>query len=73
VQEIFIALFIAFNAMYGRRQYESDKTQTNDDLESFISKLERMHDADLSAGRATLTKPYPRLGSSLHPQQSDLV
>jgi hypothetical protein len=54
-QEAFIFLFIAFNAMYGRRQYEGDKTKTNDDLGIFIAKLETMHDADLDSGRATLT------------------
>ena len=53
--EIYIALFIAFNAMYGRRQYEGTKTQTNEDLESFILKLQQLHDADLDSGRATLT------------------
>ncbi len=53
-QEAFIALFIALNAMYGRRQYEG-KTETKEDLEAFVSKLETMHDADLRSGRATLT------------------
>jgi hypothetical protein len=54
-QEIFIALFIALNAIYGRRQYEGDRSQTAGDLESFCEKLDIMHEADLDQGRATLT------------------
>ena len=54
-QEIFIFLFIAFNSMYGKRQYEADKTQAAQDLESFIRKVEAMHEADLDRGRATLS------------------
>ena len=55
LQEVFIALFIALNAMYGRRQYEGDRSQTVQDLESFCDKLHVMHEADLDQGRATLT------------------
>lgn len=55
VQEIFVALYIAFNAMHGRRQYEGDRSQAAQDLEAFTDKLAVMHDADLEHGRATLT------------------
>jgi hypothetical protein len=63
-QEVFVALFIAFNAMYGRRQYE-DKTKTMEDLEAFIGKLGDMHEADLATGRATLTNTLFQLRSSI--------
>ena len=55
LQETFVTLFIAFNAMYGRRQYEGDRSQTAQDLDSFSDKLGVMHEADLDEGRATLT------------------
>lgn len=55
LQEIFIALYIAFNALYGRRQYEGDRSQTAKDLETFSDRLAVLHDADLEGGRATLT------------------
>ena len=55
LHEVFIALFIAFNAMHGRRQYEGDRSQTAQDRESFGDKLAIMHEADLDQGRATLT------------------
>ena len=64
-QEIFIALFIAFNAMYGKRQYEADKSQTAGDLEAFIDKLHVMHEADLETGRATLTNAIFRSRSAI--------
>jgi hypothetical protein len=55
LQEVFIALCIALNAMYGKRQYEGDRSQTTRDLDAFIDKLDVMHEADLDQGRATLT------------------
>ena len=39
MHEAFIFLYIAFNCMYGRRQYEGDQTQIQEDLDAFLSKI----------------------------------
>lgn len=65
-QEVFIFLFIALNAMYGKRQYEGDKTRTAQDFEAFIRNVEAMHEADLDAGRATLSIAVFRSRMSIH-------
>lgn len=65
MQEVFMAFFIAFNAMYGKRQYEGNKTETVRDLAAFIDKVRNMHDADLDGGRATLTVALFRARSTI--------
>jgi len=54
MHEAFIFHYIAFNCMYGRRKYEGDQTQIQEDLEAFFSKLLVMHKKDLQQGGTIL-------------------
>ena len=56
LHEAFIFLYIAFNCLYGRRQYEGDETQIGKDLAEFFKKLRVMHERDGENGGAILKK-----------------
>lgn len=49
LHESFIFLYIAFNCLYGRRQYEGDETQIGKDLAEFFKKVRAMSDRDVDA------------------------
>jgi hypothetical protein len=48
--EAFIFLFMAFNAMYGRRQYEGGRSEVRQDIERFLTNVWAMHKADERSG-----------------------
>jgi len=54
MHEGFIFLYIAFNCMYGRRQYEGDETQIADDLDSFFTRILTMREKDAQKSDALL-------------------
>ena len=54
MHEAFIFHYIAFNCMYGRRKYEGDHTQIQEDLKVFFSKLLVMHEKDIRQGGTIL-------------------
>jgi len=54
--EAFIFLFIAFNCLYGRRQYEGDDAQIGKDFDEFFKKLRVLHEHDVADGGAALKK-----------------
>lgn len=58
-QTVFIYRVIAFNALYGRRQYEH-RTQTCNDLEDFFDKVVDLHKDDKRAGRNILPNALQR-------------
>jgi hypothetical protein len=39
LHEAFVFLYIAFNCLYGRRQYEGDETRIGEDLKAFFGKI----------------------------------
>ena len=51
---IFVSLYIAFNAMYGRRQYEGSKDENSKDREEFLKRLYRMHVYEMRQGQKIL-------------------
>jgi hypothetical protein len=54
MHEAFIFLYIAFNCMYGRRKYEGDESQIEEDLDAFLAKVLIMHRKNLQQGGAIL-------------------
>src|SRR5437870_601885 len=52
--EEFIFLYIALNSLYGRRQYEGDKTDARDDIRRFLERLRVMHEKDQEVGGTIL-------------------
>ena len=54
--ESFIFLYIAFNCLYGRRQYEGDETQIGKDLAEFFQKVRVMSARDVEEGGTLLKK-----------------
>src|SRR5262249_9606485 len=52
----FIALYVAFNSLFGRRQYEEGPTELNEDLSLFLTKVIAMRTADEAAGASTLSR-----------------
>lgn len=54
LHEAFIFLYIAFNCLYGRRKYEGDETQIEEDLDAFFSKILAMHGTDVQHGGTIL-------------------
>jgi hypothetical protein len=50
----FVFLFIAFNALYGRRQYEGSKTEVATDRDEFIRRVIKMVDFDKRVGQHRL-------------------
>lgn len=56
LHEAFLFRYIAFNAMYGRRQYEGNRTQACQDRERFLENLQKMHSYDVRYGRGVLLK-----------------
>lgn len=54
MHEAFIFLSIAFNCLYGRRQYEGDETRIGEDVEVFVTKLLALARLDGGEGGATL-------------------
>ncbi len=54
MHEGFIFLYIAFNCLYGRRQYEGDATQIGEDLEIFLDKILAMNQIDRERGGTIL-------------------
>lgn len=59
IQVVFIYRTIAFNALYGRRQYES-QTKTIDDLKEFFNNILALHKDDRRAGGNTLAASLER-------------
>lgn len=56
LHESFIFLYIAFNCLYGRRQYEGDETQIGKDCAEFFKKVRAMSDRDVADGGTILKK-----------------
>lgn len=56
MHEAFIFFYIAFNCLYGRRQYEGDETRVGEDVEVFVTKLLAFARQDAEEGGATLEK-----------------
>lgn len=56
LHESFIFLYIAFNCLYGQRQYEGDETQIGKDLAEFFKKVRVMSDRDVDNGGAILKR-----------------
>lgn len=54
LHEAFIFLYIAFNCLYGRRKYEGDQAQIEEDLDVFFSKILAMHRKDVQEGGTIL-------------------
>ncbi|RMH33377.1 MAG: hypothetical protein D6690_12305 [Nitrospirae bacterium] len=52
----FIFLYIAFNALYGRRRYEGSEEEARRDRQDFLRRLRRMHDYDLRHGQNVLQR-----------------
>lgn len=48
--EAFVFLFMALNAMYGRRQYDGRRTEVRQDIERFLTNVWTMHKADEHSG-----------------------
>jgi hypothetical protein len=59
IQVVFIYRTIAFNALYGRRQYEN-RTETADDLSKYFTNIIIMHDEDGRAGGNILSEALQR-------------
>jgi hypothetical protein len=55
LHEAFIFLYIAFNCLYGRRKYEGDASQIEEDLDAFFTKVLAMHERDAAEGERILT------------------
>lgn len=58
--EPFIFYYIAFNALYGRRQYEGTRTQGCEDRRRFLENLKLLNDIDCRHGRGILAKALAR-------------
>jgi hypothetical protein len=56
--EAFVFQYIALNAMYGRRQYEGDRTEVRDDLERFLNHVKKMHEKDVEVGGTPLLDAF---------------
>jgi len=56
MHEAFIFLYIAFNCLYGRRKYEGDASQIEEDLDAFLAKVLAMHERDAQQGGKILTE-----------------
>ena len=54
LHEAFIFLYVALNALYGRRQYEGDRTDVHEDLRLFLDRVDVMHARDVEAGGSIL-------------------
>jgi hypothetical protein len=54
LHETFVFLYIAFNCLYGRRQYEGDETQIGEDLNAFFRKILQLAEHDRKDGGETL-------------------
>ncbi len=54
LHESFIFLCIAFNCLYGRRQYEGDETQIGKDCAEFFNKVRAMSNRDAADGGSIL-------------------
>jgi hypothetical protein len=54
MHEAFIFLYIAFNCMYGRRKYEGDESQIEEDLDMFIGRILVMQQKDAQQGGTIL-------------------
>lgn len=50
LHEHFIFLYIALNSLYGRRQYEGDKTDAGKDTRLFLDRLRILHEQDILTG-----------------------
>ena len=46
----FVFFYVAFNALYGRRQYEGDQAEAFKDRQEFLKRLRRLHDYDIING-----------------------
>ena len=56
----FLMLYVAFNSLYGRRQFEGSKAQARADLNQFLKKVRAMRRLDETAGGITLSKAIRR-------------
>ena len=63
--ERFLFLYIALNALYGRRQYEGDRTDVREDLDRFVSQLKQMNDANARSGKGLILVAVRRCGNHL--------
>src|SRR5688572_24286609 len=63
--ERFLFLYIALNALYGRRQYEGDRTDVRADLDRFIGQLKQMEEAAAVTGSSVLLAAVRRCGRRL--------
>ncbi len=57
----FVFLFIAFNALYGRRHYEGSEADASQDREEFLRRLRILHDYDLLVRQRHFIESSPRL------------
>jgi len=53
---VFIFLYVAFNALYGRRQYEGTQEDTLKDREEFLRRVRTMESYDMRHGSKILLK-----------------
>lgn len=60
VQVEFIFLFIAFNCLYGKRQYEGAETKIRQDLEEYFTKILDLHEINKREGGTTLSEALKR-------------
>lgn len=54
LHEAFLFFYIALNALYGRRQYEGDRTDFQADTRTFLDRILSMHESDVDAGGSIL-------------------
>jgi len=52
----FVFLYIAFNALYGRRQYEGSREEAAHDRDEFLERLKSMSDYDRRQGNNSLVR-----------------
>jgi hypothetical protein len=52
----FVTLYVAFNSLYGRRQYEGTATQVHEDLERFLNRVRLMRERDEAEQGTILSK-----------------
>ena len=52
----FLALYVAFNSLYGRRQYEDSRTDLREDFDMFLNKVKAMRKENEAAGASTLSR-----------------
>jgi hypothetical protein len=56
LHETFLFLYIAFNCLYGRRQYDEDEGKIGEDLKTFFRKIVTLAEYDKKDGERALEK-----------------